>query len=116
MISICIFQIKKRLIHLFQDFFFKLKILNSNVFFKNHFIFLPKMVFIHEKKLYDSWDAFHRQHGQAFPLLPRVSGYVDKRCTWTMLHNGGLPHDAQMGTSIHIEDVYNLLLDMAYKT
>jgi hypothetical protein len=27
-----------------------------------------------------------------------------------------LPQDAQMGTSIQIEDVYNLLLDMAYKT
>ncbi len=27
------------------------------------------MVFIDEKEIYDSWDAFHRQHGEAFPLL-----------------------------------------------
>ncbi len=54
------------------------------------------MVFIHEKKK-DSWDAFHSQRGQPFPLLPHVSMYVDKRCTWTMLDNGDLPQDAQMG-------------------
>ncbi len=74
------------------------------------------MVFIDEKEIYDSWDAFHRQHGEAFPLLSHVSGYVDKMCTWTMLHNGGLPQDAQMGASIHIKDVYDLLLDIAYET
>jgi hypothetical protein len=33
-----------------------------------------------------------------------------------MLHNGGFPQDAQMGASIHIEDVYDLLLDIAYET
>jgi hypothetical protein len=50
-----------------------------------------------KKKRKDSWVAFHWQRGEPFLLLPHVSGYVDKRWTWTMLHNFDLPQDAQMG-------------------